>query len=98
MRVAAIIALLALGGCSWFRSDEPKVVEETRPEYLACRQEVQNSPEMQRLAAQSNPENAVNVTRLRPVRAATENRLYRDCLRSHGLTLPGGVETVRPRP
>jgi hypothetical protein len=96
MRVAAVLLLLALGGCSWFRGDE-KVVEETRPEYLACRQEVQNSPEMQRLAAQSNPENAVNVTRLQPVRAATENRLYRDCLRSHGLTLPGGVEMVRPR-
>ena len=99
LRPFPLVLLLALAGCSWFgggedRADPPA---ETRPDYVACRNEARNSPEMRTLGEQANLDYAKNATRLGPARAQTEERLYRDCLRRKGLALPGGVESVRAR-
>jgi hypothetical protein len=92
-----VLAPLALGGCAWFGGDDRSEPAETRPEYLACRHEVRDSDEMRALAAESNPNNALNYGRVQTARRQTESRLYRECLRRRGLALPGGVEAIRLR-
>jgi hypothetical protein len=90
-----LLPLLLLAGCSWFSSPEPE--RESRPEYLACRREARDKPEVRTLAAQVNTANPANAVRLDPERRQLENRFYRECLRRQGLALPGGVESVRQR-
>jgi hypothetical protein len=97
MRIAPLLALLALAGCSWFRDDRAGPPPETRPEYLACQREVRDSPEMRALAQQTDINNAINTTRIQAERGPLQSRLYRECLRRRGLALPGGVEPLRNR-
>jgi hypothetical protein len=97
--VLLALALLALGGCSLFapKQQDPAVALETGPEYQACRAEARGSPQNRALDGQSNPMNPWNVYRIGIERQDLETRLYRDCLRARGLTLPGGVESLKPR-
>ena len=100
MRHLLIAALLAvsLAGCSLFakKQVDPDLAE-TGPEYQACRAEARGSPQNRAFDAQSNPMNPWNVYRIGIERQDLETRLYRDCLRARGLTLPGGVEALKPR-
>ncbi len=92
-----LMPLLLLAGCSWFSGAPAEPDLERRPEYLACRREARDTPEVRALAVQVNPANPANAVRLEPERQRIENRVYRECLRRQGLALPGGVESVRPR-
>jgi hypothetical protein len=96
MRTALLALPLLLAGCSWFSSpSQPEA--ETRPEYRACRREAETSPEVVALGAQSTPDMPLNQARIGPQRQTAINRAYRECLRRRGLSLPGGVETLRTR-
>ncbi len=97
MRRVTLSALLLLAGCGLFGSRPPIPPEEDTPQHRACRQEARNADSVRALDAQRNPANEYNTERLnREVRLA-EIRAYRDCLRRHGLAMPGGVEPVQPR-
>lgn len=96
MRAALLLPLLALAGCGLFSKGETPEVE-TRPDYVACRREAENSDEVRALAAQGMVQNALNTSRLGPAQQSLVNRMYRDCLRRRGLAMPGGVESVRTR-
>ena len=97
---AALLALLVLlpPGCGLFGGgSRPPPPEEDTPDHRACRQEARSAPAVVALEAQRNPLNTFNMQRLDEERRLLEIRAYRDCLRSRGLTLPGGVEPVRSR-
>ncbi len=98
MSRAALLLLLLLGGCSWFRSDAPPISPELdTPGHRACREEARRSPALQALARQENPMYYGLEARLNEERRVAEQRAYRDCLRRQGLAAPGGVEPERFR-
>ncbi len=92
----ALLALLLLGGCGWFRQ-APAPPEDGTPQHRACREEARTGPAMQALDQQANLSNSYNTTRLAEDRRLALIRGYRDCLRRNGLALPGGVEPLRNR-
>ena len=94
--LAPALLLLLLAGCGLFAS-RPVPPEEDTPDHRACRAESRTAPAVMALEAQRNPSNDFNTERLARERRLAEIRAYRDCLRSRGLTLPGGVEPVRNR-
>ena len=95
-RVALLGLLLAAGGCGLFRT-APIPPEEDTPDHRACRAEARSAPQVQALDRQRNPSNDINTDRLARESRLAEIRAYRDCLRRHGLALPGGVEPLQPR-
>ncbi len=97
MRAALLLPLLVtLAGCGLFsRAESP--ASESRPDYVACRREAENSQDVRSLGAQAQVDNPLNVGRVGSARDVLVNRLYRECLRRRGLALPGGVESVRNR-
>ena len=96
---AALALLLTLGGCgfynSFFRSAEPLAME--TPEEKECRAEARLAPSVTALNRQRLPGNSVNDDRLNREERTLLARAFRDCLRSRGLALPGGVEPEQPR-
>jgi hypothetical protein len=96
LRRSAPLVLLLLAGCSLFRA-APVAPEDDTPEHRACREEARTGPAARALDRQRNPSNDFNTTRLDQEQRLVEIRAYRDCLRRHGLTLPGGVEPLRSR-
>ena len=96
MRSLAILALLALAGCGGRATD---VLGDTlTPAQAECRAQARRDPEVTRLAAQVNtytPE--ANAQRIGEESRVAETRAWRRCLRERGLTMPGGVEILRPR-
>jgi hypothetical protein len=96
---AALALLLTLGGCgltnTLFGRAEERPPE--TPEQQECRAEARLSPSVTALNRQRLPGNSVNDDRLNREERTLLARAFRDCLRSRGLTLPGGVEPEQPR-
>ncbi|MBL6077806.1 phosphoribosylamine--glycine ligase [Belnapia sp. T18] len=96
---AALALLLPLGGCGLYDrllGAAPQRQPET-PEQQECREEARQSPAVTALNRQRMPGNSVNDDRLNREERTLLARAFRDCLRTRGLTLPGGVETEQPR-
>jgi hypothetical protein len=96
-RMAAGAVLLALlgAGCAW--RNDPIPPDEDTPVHRACRAEARSSPEVRALFREINPASPPQGGRVLNAMQIAEVRAYRDCLRREGLTLPGGVEPIRPR-
>jgi len=60
-----------------------------------CRQEVRRSPEVRNIDRQSNFENQTQVRRLTTLENEAETRIYNDCLRRRGISVPGGVAPIQ---
>ena len=96
---AALALLLPLGGCGLYGSlfgPAPQRPIETQQEQ-ECREEARRSPSVTALNRQRLPGNSVNDDRLNREERTLLARAFRDCLRTRGLTLPGGVEPEQPR-
>ena len=96
---AALALLLPLGGCgltSSFFGASPQRPPET-PEERECHEEARRSPSVTALNRQRLPGNSVNDDRLNREERVLLARAFRDCLRTRGLALPGGVEVEQPR-
>lgn len=95
MKPLLLMALLAVGACA--RVAGPPA-DPLSPEQDACRVEARRAPETRQVSRQVNtftPE--MNEARLREERRIIETQALRRCLQERGLTLPGGVEIIRPR-
>jgi hypothetical protein len=89
----ALLGIAACGGRATSLSGEPL----TGPQE-ECRSEARRDPEVTRLSAQINsstPE--ANAARIAEETRVAETRAWRRCLTARGLTMPGGVEIIRPR-
>jgi len=60
-----------------------------------CRQEVRRSPEVRNIDRQSNFENQRQVRHLTTLEHEAEARIYNDCLRRRGISVPGGVARIQ---
>ncbi|HZH45916.1 MAG TPA: phosphoribosylamine--glycine ligase [Roseococcus sp.] len=90
------LAVLTLAACGSRATNT--IGEPLTPDQAACRAEARRDPEVARIAAQVNsstPE--ANALRLGEETRVAETRAWRRCLRTRGLTLPGGVEIIQPR-
>jgi hypothetical protein len=103
-RLAALaLVLLPIGGCGTVGglfgdgNSATRTGADETPEQRACRQEARTSPAMKQLDAQRMPTNDFNRDRIAREERVILARAYRDCLRTRGLTLPGGVAPEVPR-
>ena len=91
MKRCFLLMVLLLPACGGL---EPVVVAPTmdNPE---CRQEARRSPEVRNIDRQSNFDNQTQMRRLTTLEHEAEARIYNDCMRRRGLSVPGGVAPIQ---
>jgi hypothetical protein len=95
IRPLALLALIALAGCQqggvWAH-----MPRDDSPDGQACRREVEQDPELRRMAAAfTGGANPAHDDRVRRELEEAIPQAWRACMTRRGATLPGGVEPLR---